>query len=185
MKLHHRNFSAQSSLTLQLVPSYRDASWGMKSLSTLSKTRFLWFLTCLDIINTRTLVLHTVYTGHQGTSPRDDITHSSVGCVSGGCLECECVCVWVCVCVCACARARAWIDQDSEFRVCSVLGPRGWGWNALNTSGSRKIAAWWWLATGQMLPVPMLYPVEFTEGPTRDCWQRHGVHRAGAGRLNR
>lgn len=36
-----------------------------------------------------------------------------------------------------------------------------------------------------MLPVPTLYPVEFTEGPTRNCWQRHGVHRAGAGRLNR
>ena len=36
-----------------------------------------------------------------------------------------------------------------------------------------------------MLRVPTLYPVEFTEGPTRNCWQRHGVHRVGAGRLNR
>ena len=58
MKLLHRNFSGQSSLTLQLVPSYRAASCGMKSLSTLPQTRHLWFLSCLDIINTRTLVLH-------------------------------------------------------------------------------------------------------------------------------
>ena len=57
MKLLHRNFSGQSSLTLQLVPSYRAASCGMKSLSTLSQTRHLWFLSCLDI-NTGTLVLH-------------------------------------------------------------------------------------------------------------------------------